>query len=82
MKDILDFRQSCIIPRRLEAIANRITKKLHVLLIPLLKAEEHALLKKISEAKKMDDFIESIESISVIESADELVFIKILVEKL
>ncbi|CAO3647902.1 unnamed protein product [Mucor hiemalis] len=29
----------------------------------------------------MDDFIESIESISVIESADELVFIKMLVEK-
>lgn len=52
------------------------------MLIPLLKTEEHALLKKISEAKKMDDFIESIESISVIESADELVFIKILVEKL
>lgn len=48
MKDILDFRQSCIIPRRLEAIANRITKKLHVLLIPLLKPEE---LKELLEAE-------------------------------
>lgn len=81
LKDILDFRQSFIIPRRLQAITNKITKKLDVLLTPLLKAEEHALLKKISEAKKMDNFIESIESISVIESADELVFIKMLVEK-
>lgn len=82
MKDILDFRQSCIIPQRLEAITNKITKKLHVFLIPLLKAEEHALLKKISKAKKLDDFIESIGSISVVESAEELVFIKMLVEKL
>ncbi|KAG2203592.1 hypothetical protein INT47_011686 [Mucor saturninus] len=81
-KDILDFRQSCIIPQILEAITNRITKKLHVLLIPLHKAKEHALLKKISKAKKkMDDFIESIESISVVKSANELVFIKMLVEK-
>ncbi|KAI7881223.1 uncharacterized protein EV154DRAFT_555220 [Mucor mucedo] len=76
-KDIFDFRHCSIIPQRLEAITHRITKKLHVFLILLLKAEEHALKKK-----KMDDFIESIESISVVESADELVFIKMLVEKL
>lgn len=73
---MLDFRQSLIIPQKLQAVTNKIMKKLHLLLIPKLKAEEHSILKQISQAKTMNDFIK------IVQSNDELIFIKMMVNKL
>ncbi|KAG1136481.1 hypothetical protein G6F37_011640 [Rhizopus arrhizus] len=79
---MLDFRQSLIIPQKLQAVTNKIMKKLHLLLTPKLKTEEHPILKQISQAKTMNDFTKIVEFISIVQSNDELVFIKMLVNKL
>lgn len=79
---MLDFRQSLIIPQRLQTVTNKSMKKLHLLLTPKLKAEEHPILKQISQAKTMNGFIKIVEFISIVQSNDELIFIKMLVNKL
>lgn len=53
-----------------------------MLLLLKLKAEEHLILKQISQAITMNDIIKTVECISIVQSNDELVFIKMLVNKL
>lgn len=82
MNEILDFRQSLIIPQRLQAVTNKTMKKIHLLLAPKLKTEEHSILKKISQAKTIIDCIEIVEFISIAQSNDELISVKTLINKL